>query len=91
MGQQINVSILHTTRIDSLFSVLKTTREDSNKVKALNSLAWLLKKNNVDTSILLSTQALSISEKQTWEKGLTFSFHQLGWFCYLKGNYPLSL
>ncbi|MBN4051590.1 tetratricopeptide repeat protein [bacterium AH-315-M05] len=94
-----------TAVIDSLKKVLKTTKEDTTRIKTLNELAWELKYNNPDTAILLSTQALELSEElmRGFSKrrislplgrakvGLSQSHNNLGVFNYFKGNYPIAL
>lgn len=76
---------------DSLFKVLKNAKEDTSNVRNLNSLAWELKYYNTDTAITLSKQALDISEKINWDKGRAHSFHNIGLFNYLKGDYKTAL
>ena len=60
-------------KIGSLFSVLKTSTEDTNKINLLNSLCWELKNSSPDTAMYLCNEALLISEKQNWEKGIAVS------------------
>ena len=79
------------TKTDSIFSVLKTEKQDTNIVNSLNELAWNFKSTNHDTAIILSTQALKLAEKIKWQMGIGRSEHCLGWFNYLKSNYRLSL
>ena len=81
----------HQNKTDSLLSLLKKDKEDTNKILHLNALAWELKSNNPDTSILLSNQALTLAEKHTWKKGIANSFGQLGVYNYHKGDYPDAL
>jgi tetratricopeptide (TPR) repeat protein len=92
-----------TKQIDSLKLVLKTAKQDTNKLKALNSLSWALYIQNMDTAILLSTQALnaanSILTSSTFssqnvkevKKCKGKSYNQLGIFSYFKGNYADAL
>src|SRR3990172_7417903 len=68
------------SKVDSLLTLLKTAKEDTNKVNTLNALAWELKYNNPDTAIVLSTQALKLAKKQDWQNGIGQSYHQLGVF-----------
>ncbi|MBC7862981.1 MAG: tetratricopeptide repeat protein [Bacteroidia bacterium] len=77
--------------IDSLSLLLNHSKEDSNKVKTLNALAWNLKESNVDTSIVLSTQALLLAKKINWKRGQAQSEHQLGVCSFYKGNYSNSI
>ncbi len=78
------------SRIDSLKTALKTAK-DTNKVKYLNLLSWEVKDQNVDSSIALSKQALMLSEKLSFKKGIAQSYHQIGLGFYFKGNYDYAL
>ena len=84
-------SLSQNKKIDSLLNVLKTDREDTNKINNLILLGWELKYNNPDTSVLLGTQAFGLSEKQNWQIGIGKSSNMLGTCNAIKGNYPLSL
>ena len=64
---------------------------DTTKIKLLNSLAWQLKYSNPDTSIILSTQALKIANKEKYQTGIGQSCHNLGSFHLLKGSYDTAL
>ena len=78
-------------QIDSLVLVLKKDKDDTNKVNALNLLAWEFKSRFTDTAIVLSGKALQLAQKNNWKKGIAISFHQLGVFNYFKSNLELSL
>lgn len=55
---------------DSLIPIINNSPEDSNKVMALNYLSTELVEINLDTSIILSNQSLSIAKKKlTGKKG----------------------
>jgi len=79
------------SKIDSLKNLLKTTIDDTTRIKTLNALAWKLKYNNPDTAIYYSKQALTLAKKAKWEKGIANSYRKLGVFNHLKGNYPLAI
>jgi len=76
---------------------------DTIRINTLNTLAWELKNNNPDSSIIFSTQALNISLdlfktqntsasiRKKIEIAIAKSYNCLGAFNYLKGNYPISL
>lgn len=87
----LSICSAQQNKIDSLLSLLKKDKEDTNKVNHLNVLARELGSTNPDTSILLSTQALQLSEKQNWKKGVARSFHELGWFYTVKSDYSKAL
>ncbi len=76
-----------TRIIDSLKTVIETADHDTTKAKALNSLAWELQYSHLDTSIILSTQALKIYEELNIQKGIGKSYHQLGTFHKDQGSY----
>src|ERR1051325_4016405 len=78
-------------KIDSLLALLEKDKEDTNKVNHLNALARELSADNIDTSILLSTQALQCSQKQNWKKGAANSSIWLGGSRYLQGDYRKAL
>jgi tetratricopeptide (TPR) repeat protein len=77
--------------VDSLNNVLKKTKEDSSKVKVLNSLSYTLCHINPDTSITLCREALKLAEKLNWKKGMAVCFSHLGAFYTSLGNYNLSI
>jgi tetratricopeptide (TPR) repeat protein len=76
---------------DSLFTFLKADKEDTNKVIHLNQLSNELIYFNIDTSIILSNQALSLAEKKQWERGVLTSLLQIGLLYYYKGDYHKAL
>ncbi|MBA3665308.1 MAG: tetratricopeptide repeat protein [Bacteroidetes bacterium] len=95
--------------IDSLFNLIKKDKEacprpclrDTSKVKHLNDLAWQLKYRNVDTSIILSSQALQAAEKlvaspdeaiaKAGKKGMAISFANLGSYNKQQADYAKAL
>ena len=103
------------SKIDSLYSVLKTLNSNSSssknstegndtiRVNTLNTLAWELKNKNIETAIILGTQALNLSFTifksegdesflgKVRERCISKSYQQLGVFSRLKGNYPSAL
>jgi len=62
---------------DTLNSVIA----DTSRINQLNVLAWEIMFNNPDTAIALGNQALSMSEKLQWKKGIASSLRNLG-VCY---------
>ena len=50
-------------KIDSLLNLLKTAKEDTNKVIYLNDLGDEMVYSDPDTAIILGNQALSLAEK----------------------------
>ncbi|MBK6698944.1 MAG: tetratricopeptide repeat protein [Saprospiraceae bacterium] len=78
-------------KIDSLMNLLKTAKEDTNKVNHLYNLGRELMYSNPDTAMILGNQALSLSEKATSKKHIADSYHIIALAYFLKGNYPSSL
>ncbi|MBC7865004.1 MAG: tetratricopeptide repeat protein [Bacteroidia bacterium] len=74
-------------KIDSLRSVLKNTKQDTVQVKTMNALAWEFKNIKPDTSIVIGNEALKLSTKLLWTKGIAKTEQQLGWFTFLLGDY----
>lgn len=80
------------SKIDSLRVLLKTDKEDTNKVNHLNALGWHFSDiDNPDTAIIFGNQALLIAKKLQSKKHIASSFFQIAWADYLKGNYVVSL
>ena len=77
--------------IDSLKILLKTDKQDTNKVNHLNTIASALMYNDPDTSIILNKQALLIAEELEWQKGMAVSLGNLGVCHYLISDYSAAL
>jgi two-component system sensor histidine kinase UhpB len=78
-------------KMDSLLNVLRSMKEDTTKVNVLNALRLELCSHNPDTSIILASQALSLSEKVKSKKHIADSYYAIGCTYYEIGNYPTSL
>jgi len=76
-----------TRKTDSLRQILKTSGQDTNRVKTLNNLAFEISSYNPDTSIIIAGEALSLSQKLKWKKGEALSELRLGIINYNKANY----
>ncbi|MBI2966946.1 MAG: tetratricopeptide repeat protein [Bacteroidetes bacterium] len=94
----VHYSFGQNSKIDSMTERLRMEIHDTVRINILNALAWEFCYSNPDTSILLSTLALKISGKlagsgnsQTSNVFIASTYHNLGSFYYLKGNYLLSL
>lgn len=89
------------SKTDSLLSLIRKDKEDTNKVIHLNALARGLVQNNPDTAIILGNEALSLSMKISalpnpklaldGKKGMAASLNNLGVFATIKANYPKAL
>lgn len=78
---------------DSLLSVLKTAKEDTNKVNTLNLLSeyagWRI--DNYDTAFFYAQNALQLAEKSKYKYGVAVSKYNFGKIYYWKNNYPEAL
>jgi serine phosphatase RsbU (regulator of sigma subunit) len=84
VAQQLN--------IDSLFVVLKTAKEDTNKVNGLNKVAYsYYRKGRLKQSDSLARLALNIGERLSFKKGIERAYNALGNVCGDTGNIPGSL
>ncbi|MCX6257058.1 MAG: tetratricopeptide repeat protein [Bacteroidia bacterium] len=64
---------------DSLLSILKNAREDTNKVNILNKLISECIKTNPDMAIVYATRALELADKLKWKKGQKKTLFTLGY------------
>ncbi len=85
---------------DSLVHVLHTPQADTNRIKALNMLAWELHSAKPDSALLLNTQAISLNvmpqgvsanEIRSRLKLQAVSYSDLGEFKRLQSNYAEAL
>ncbi|MBA3663663.1 MAG: tetratricopeptide repeat protein [Bacteroidetes bacterium] len=67
-----------TRKTDSLFILLKTDKEDTNKVNHLNTIALEVKNTDPVLSFSVASQALKIAEKLNFWPGITQSFIGMG-------------
>ena len=77
--------------MDSLKAELKKELPDTTKVIVLNQLGRKYKYRNPDTSFILINEALELSLKIKWEKGVANSEHNIGGYNLNIGNYSEAL
>ena len=80
-----------TSDIDSLKLALRTHEEDTNKAKLLYDLSFSYQGSYPDTALFYAQQALTLSEKLNFEKGIFWSEITSGGAIAFLGNYPLAL
>jgi tetratricopeptide (TPR) repeat protein len=85
------VANAQTREIDSLFTVLKTEKEDTNKVKTLNKLAFYFYSNNPDSTILIALKANTLATKLDWPIGEATSLNCVGVGYWTKGDFSKAL
>lgn len=87
--------------IDSLRNILKTEKNDTDRVRILNALAYSIYTTDPDTTILFAQQALDLSEKlasspikliaEAGKKGEASAYNYEGIGYHVKGNFPKAL
>lgn len=78
-------------RIDSLLSVLKLAKEDSVKVNTLNELFLEYEFEDEAKAKEYLNNALSLSQKVDYKKGIAITYMYLGFFADDQSNYPEAL
>ena len=66
------------SKIDSLYHLIKTAKEDTNKVIILNVLSDEIKNDKPKEGVLLSTLAINLSTKLNYKRGINISTIRLG-------------
>ena len=77
--------------IDSAKKYLVTQKEDTNKVWILKTMADYYSFNDPDSGIMYAKQALTLSEKLQFDRGIFWSIVSLDHSLYITGNYTLEL
>ncbi|MBI5914929.1 MAG: tetratricopeptide repeat protein [Bacteroidetes bacterium] len=80
-----------TALLDSLLAVLPKAAEDTNKVHLLGEISYEYASINTDEGIKHGLQALALSEKQQWEKGIAIAKRNIGRNHWRKGNFEDAL
>ena len=78
-------------KIDSLFQVLRTSKQDSNKVLLLYNLSREFFNSDIDRAEKYSNRALFLSERLGYKKGIAMSYNNLGIINYYKAIYNIAL
>lgn len=64
---------------------------DTNKVNALNKLVSILMYSEPDGNYAYAKEALAISEKLQWKKGISDSYHSMGIYYYTLSDYQKTV
>ncbi len=84
------------SRIDSLEKVLQTIpakgeKVDTTRINLLIELSFENHKSNPDKGILFGEEALQLSQKLSWNKGIVMAQNRIGLNYWAKSEYPKSL
>ncbi len=72
---------------DSLLLILKTQKDDTNKVNTLAHLCWnLFKTSSYDTAKLIANEGLLLAQKLKFKNGEKKLYSRLGIICDYQGN-----
>ncbi|MCK4661444.1 MAG: tetratricopeptide repeat protein [Bacteroidales bacterium] len=74
-------------KIDSLKIILKSSNADTTKVNILNELFYELRYDSTNQAIIYVKEALEISKKVNYKKGIANSIHNIGIGNYYQSNY----
>ncbi len=81
-----------TDKIDSLTTVLKTSKEDTNKVITLNILSYeLSQEGEYNPAEKYADSALKLSQKINYKRGEATSYNNIGISFDYHGDYPKAL
>ncbi|MEZ4722337.1 MAG: tetratricopeptide repeat protein [Flavobacteriales bacterium] len=78
-------------KIDSLFQVLRTSKQDTNKVLLLYDLSREFFNSDIIGSEKYANRALFLSEKLGYKRGIALSYSNLGIINYYKAIYGAAL
>jgi signal transduction histidine kinase len=78
-------------RIDSLKAIAASENEDTNRVKALNDLAYEFRGNDPQQSLTFGEEALELARKLHWKKGEATGLKNIGITNRYLSNYPEAL
>jgi tetratricopeptide (TPR) repeat protein len=79
-------------QIETLFGMLETAKEDTQKVKILNDLNKKLRSvGKYDDALKYANEGKELSEKLKYKKGLATSYNNIGMVKYLQGYYSEAL
>jgi serine phosphatase RsbU (regulator of sigma subunit)/Tfp pilus assembly protein PilF len=80
------------SKLDSLITILKTDKPDTNKVIHLYKICWEYKNaGKFDTALIIGNQALVLAKELKYKKGIAQSFHNIASCYYNQGNYTEAL
>ncbi len=77
--------------VDSLKIILKTARQDTNRVNSLIELCLVLGQNNPDTSLIVGNQALTLAQKLNYKKGEAWAECRIGRAHIIKQDYEEAM
>lgn len=78
-------------KIDSLYKVFNSEKQDTSKLQLLNLIAAEWGKENLDSAINIGKKMIEVAERTGIKKKMAESFYAYGMGYFLKGDYPSGL
>ncbi|MBP7808193.1 MAG: tetratricopeptide repeat protein [Bacteroidia bacterium] len=78
-------------KIDSLYKVFNSEKQDTAKLHALNLIAAEWGKENLDSAILVGKKMTEVAERIGIKRKIAESYYAYGMGYFLKGDYPTGL
>ena len=73
-------------KVDSLFFILKSPKNDSVKVKAYSSLSKSFRDYNIDTALYFANKGLKLAEGIHFKYGIAITSNDIAWLYYDKSD-----
>ncbi len=87
----ISESYAQSHKRDSLKTLIKTEKRDTQKVNLLCALAYTYSSNSPDTAIKIALEALTLANRSHFIKGQALSFNRIGYSFHVSGNYAKAM
>ncbi len=78
-------------KVDSLRQLVRSPTQDTYRVKALYKLGWQFRHNKLDSTRILSQEALQLAQQIDFKKGIGNALHNLANYHWRKGNLAQAL
>lgn len=79
------------SELDSMKALLKDSGEDTTRVLILDDLGWMLKSENPDRARAYLQEAIALSEKLNYQRGLSKAWNDLGVVETIHNNIPEAI
>lgn len=87
----VGISDATANATDSLFQVIKTSPQDTNRVNDLVELCWLLHRTDIDEMLDLANESLNLSKELDFKTGVGNSYKYISWAYISKSEFDKAL
>ena len=87
----LNLSAQTNHKIDSLLSLVKLDKTDTNKINHLSDIAWEFQYSNPDSSYYYADIGLTLSKKLNFKKGIASMYRIFGIVNNIRGSYDKAM